>query len=110
MRRKLPVKTRAMSKIAALFVPAQRVVTQNAQTGSMKKIVLPITELTVDTVMQRWPPTIRFFLDFGLHCVGCPIATFHSVEEACAEHGIDLATLRRRLRAAAQMAQVTSVE
>ena len=61
-----------------------------AQTGTMKKIALPATEMTVDTVMRRWPSTIRVFVDFGMRCVGCPIATFHSVDEACSEHGIDL--------------------
>jgi hybrid cluster-associated redox disulfide protein len=31
-------------------------------------------------------------------CIGCPIATFHTVDDACREHGIDrdkfLAVLR----------------
>jgi len=76
--------------------------TAGGQTDSMKKIALPSSELTVDEVMQRWPSTIRVFLDFGMHCVGCPIATFHSVEEACREHGIDGAIFLRRLQAAAQ--------
>ena len=52
----------------------------------------------VHDVMSRWPPTIRVFLDFRMSCVGCPIAGFHSVEDACREHGIDrddfLAALR----------------
>jgi hybrid cluster-associated redox disulfide protein len=68
----------------------------------MKRIALPETEMTVDQVMQQWPCTIRAFLDFNMHCVGCPIATFHSVEEACREHGIDLVTFLRRLQAAAK--------
>jgi hybrid cluster-associated redox disulfide protein len=44
--------------------------------------------LLVDDVMTRWPATIRVFLDFKLGCVGCPIASFHSVDDACREHGI----------------------
>jgi hybrid cluster-associated redox disulfide protein len=44
--------------------------------------------LLVDDVMSRWPATIRVFLDFRLSCIGCPIATFHSVDEACREHGV----------------------
>jgi hybrid cluster-associated redox disulfide protein len=95
------------SKIVALFAPAQRAVTQHDQTGIMKKIALPTTNLTVDEVMQRWPVTIRVFLDFGMHCVGCPIATFHSVDEACNEHGIELEKFLGRLREAAQVAQTS---
>ena len=53
----------------------------------------------VDDVMRGSPATIRVFLDFRMNCVGCPITSFHSVEEACQEHGIDVATLLAALRA-----------
>lgn len=46
----------------------------------------------VDDIMRQWPQTIRVFLDFRMSCVGCPIATFHTVEDSCREHGIELAT------------------
>ena len=42
----------------------------------------------VDDVMTCWPATIRVFLDFKLGCIGCPIASFHSVDDACREHGV----------------------
>ena len=29
------------------------------------------------------------FLDFRMGCVGCPIACFHTVDDACREHGVD---------------------
>jgi hybrid cluster-associated redox disulfide protein len=48
-------------------------------------------DMTVDEVMRRWPATIRVFIDNRMQCVGCPIATFHSVDDACREHGVDLA-------------------
>lgn len=55
----------------------------------------------VDDVMREFPATIRVFLDFRMHCVGCPIATFHTVNDLCRAHGIDadkfLAALRRRI-------------
>lgn len=43
----------------------------------------------VDDVMGQWPATIRTFLDFRMRCVGCPIACFHTVEDACREHHVD---------------------
>jgi hybrid cluster-associated redox disulfide protein len=54
----------------------------------MKKIT-PTLDMTVDEVMKRWPASIRVFMDFGMGCIGCPIATFHSVDEASREHKID---------------------
>lgn len=54
--------------------------------------------LLVDDVMSRWPATIRVFLDFRMSCVGCPIASFHSVDEACREHGVDRDSFMAALR------------
>jgi hybrid cluster-associated redox disulfide protein len=46
-------------------------------------------EMTVEEVMRRWPATIRVFIDFHMNCVGCPIAGFHTVAEACREHCVE---------------------
>jgi hybrid cluster-associated redox disulfide protein len=43
----------------------------------------------VDDIMSRSPQTIRVFLRFKMRCVGCPIACFHTVDDACREHGVD---------------------
>ena len=55
----------------------------------------------VDDVMSGSPQTIGVFLQFGMRCVGCPIACFHTVDDACREHGVDrdafLAALRLRV-------------
>lgn len=31
----------------------------------------------------------KFFLEIGMHCLGCPASTGESVEMACAVHGVD---------------------
>ena len=48
-------------------------------------------DMTVDEVMRRWPATIRAFLDHRMQCIGCPIAAFHTVDDACREHAVDRA-------------------
>lgn len=58
-------------------------------------------DLLVDEAMRRWPNTIRVFLDFGFHCVGCPIGCFHSVADACQEHDAELEPFLQALRLAA---------
>jgi hybrid cluster-associated redox disulfide protein len=55
----------------------------------------------VDDVMSRSPRTIRAFLAFRMHCVGCPIACFHTVADACREHGVDRDAFMNALRACA---------
>ncbi len=33
--------------------------------------------------------TAQFFLEIGMHCLGCPSARGESIEDACAVHGTD---------------------
>lgn len=46
-------------------------------------------DMSMDEIMRLWPATIRVVLDHGLLCVGCPIAPFHTVEDAIRAHQID---------------------
>ena len=55
----------------------------------------------VDDVMRGSPKTIRVFLEFKMGCVGCPIATFHTVDDACREHEIDSKKFLQALSACA---------
>jgi hybrid cluster-associated redox disulfide protein len=55
----------------------------------------------VGKVMTVAPATIRVFLDFRMGCVGCPISAFHTVDDACKEHGVDRDEFLAALRAAA---------
>lgn len=59
----------------------------------------------VDDVMRRWPATIRVFLDYKMSCVGCPIATFHTVDDACREHHVNREEL---IAALVKMSEETS--
>ncbi len=56
-------------------------------------------DMTMDEIMRRWPATIRVVLRHQLLCVGCPIAGFHTVEDAIREHGVDGERFRRELMA-----------
>ena len=62
----------------------------------------PIMAMTVDAIMRRWPATIRVFLDFKMRCVGCPIAGFHSLKEACRDHHLTSEQVLAALKAAVE--------
>jgi hybrid cluster-associated redox disulfide protein len=68
-----------------------------------------VDDLTLNQIMQRWPGTIRVFIDWHLHCVGCPIADFHYLADSALEHGCGLDELRAAvLQAIEQGATSTS--
>ena len=58
------------------------------------------SDLTVDEIMRQWPSTIGVFIDLELHCIGCPIGTFHTLPDAALEHGIALEELADQVSAA----------
>ena len=46
-------------------------------------------DMIIMDVLQMDMGTAKFFLDIGMHCLGCPSASGESIEEACAVHGAD---------------------
>ena len=52
-----------------------------------------MAQITNDTiildVLRLDPDTAPFFLEIGMHCLGCPSASGESVEQACMVHGVD---------------------
>lgn len=57
-------------------------------------------DLTMEEIMRRWPATIRIVLRHQLPCVGCPIAGFHTIDDAIREHDVDGERFLRELLAA----------
>jgi len=33
--------------------------------------------------------TAKYFMEIGMHCLGCPSASGETIEQACAAHGAD---------------------
>ena len=52
---------------------------------------------TIGEVLARDINTAKYFLDMGMHCLGCPSSQGESIEEACAVHGVDCDELIEKL-------------
>lgn len=50
-------------------------------------------QITKDTIigdiLDVAPQTAPFFLEMGMHCLGCPASRGETVEMACRVHGVD---------------------
>lgn len=46
-------------------------------------------DMTIGDVLDADRETVPFFLEMGMHCLGCPASRGESIEEACAVHGVD---------------------
>ena len=62
-----------------------------------------MAKVTKDTIileaLQLDPGTAEFFLEIGMHCLGCPSASGESIEQAAAVHGVDADALVERINA-----------
>ena len=46
-------------------------------------------DMIIGDILDMEPGTAQFFLEMGMHCLGCPASRGESVEAACAVHGTD---------------------
>ncbi len=46
-------------------------------------------ETIIMDVLNLDAGTAPFFLEIGMHCLGCPSASGESIEQACLVHGTD---------------------
>ena len=54
-------------------------------------------ESIIGDVLDKYPDTAQFFLEIGMHCLGCPSARGETVEMACAVHGVDADELLQKI-------------
>lgn len=51
----------------------------------------------IGDVLDEAPETAKFFLEIGMHCLGCPSARGESIEMACEVHGTDADVLVEKI-------------
>lgn len=54
-------------------------------------------DMTIQSVVENNPETIRVFMEHGLHCIGCAVARFENIEQGAMAHGIDVDALIKDL-------------
>jgi len=46
-------------------------------------------DMTIGEILDNAQETAPFFLEMGMHCLGCPASRMETVEQACMVHGVD---------------------
>lgn len=63
----------------------------------MKKKSKITKEMTIKEIIKKYPKSIFVFIDYGLHCVGCPMAQSDTLEGAAQIHRLDLKRILKDL-------------
>lgn len=51
----------------------------------------------IGDILDADPSTAPFFLEMGMHCLGCPSSRGETIEQACMVHGVDADALVKKL-------------
>jgi hybrid cluster-associated redox disulfide protein len=63
----------------------------------------PITkDMPIGEVADKYPATIEVMFRHGMHCIGCHVAAFETVEQGAMAHGIDVDKFMKDLNEAAK--------
>lgn len=55
--------------------------------------------MTIGDILDENREVAPFFLEMGMHCLGCPSARSESVEQACRVHGVNADELVAKINA-----------
>jgi len=50
-------------------------------------------DMTIEDVVNQYPESMMVFMKHGLHCVGCHVSAFESIEDGAMAHGINVDAL-----------------
>lgn len=56
-------------------------------------------ESMIGEILREDMQTARYFIEMGMHCLGCPSAQRESLEDACMVHGTNVDELVAKLNA-----------
>ncbi len=59
-------------------------------------------DMKIQEVVSKYPETAPVFMQHGMHCLGCQIAMFESIEQGATAHGIDVDKLMEDLNKAVE--------
>lgn len=53
--------------------------------------------MTLGEVVNKYPDALPIMLKYGLHCIGCHVASFETIEQGCKAHGMDDHQLKKMI-------------
>ena len=56
-------------------------------------------ETVIGDILDYDSTTATYFLEMGMHCLGCPSARGESLADACAVHGVDADEMVEKINA-----------
>ena len=69
---------------------------KKVQTPTSRRVMFT-KDMTLGEVIAKKPEAQAILFGFGMHCFGCPVTQFETIEEAAVVHDVDLKLLLKKL-------------
>ncbi len=60
-------------------------------------------DMMIQDVIGKYPDAANIFLMYGLHCIGCGISAYETIEQGARGHGMDDEVIEMMIRDANQI-------
>lgn len=50
-------------------------------------------DMRIKEVVEKYPKTLEVFAKYEFHCIGCPAASFETIEDGAKAHGVTVEEL-----------------
>lgn len=54
--------------------------------------------MTFQEVMDKYPNAIDVVMNYGLHCIGCHVSAFETIEQGATAHGLKKKDIEKMLK------------
>ena len=54
-------------------------------------------KMSFSKILEKHPELAGFFMEKGMHCIGCPMAQMETLEQGAKAHGLDVDELIKEL-------------
>ena len=55
-------------------------------------------DMTLGDVVAKYPETARVMMSYGLHCIGCHVAAWETIEQGAMGHGMSQEDLEKMMK------------
>ncbi len=74
-----------------------KTVLKKEQTSKTRRSSMFTKDMTLGEVIAKKPEAQAILFGFGMHCFGCPVTQYETIEEAAIVHDVDLKLLLKKL-------------
>ena len=65
--------------------------------GKIKKEKIT-KDMAIGQIIEKYPKSIEIMFKYGLHCIGCHVSAYESIEQGALGHGMDNKTFDKFMK------------